>query len=125
MSVDRRLRLSLRTLVLGYLGALLLVPVGLVLYRTFEHGDGEQHRERERQQHDGHRRGADRVVALDLPEDVHRRQLRVERDVARDQDDRAELADGAREAHGRARQDGRNEVGQHDAAEDRRRARAQ
>jgi sulfate transport system permease protein len=31
-------RLSLRTLVLGYLGVLLSVPVGLVLYRTFQHG---------------------------------------------------------------------------------------
>jgi sulfate transport system permease protein len=38
MSVDRRVRLSLRTLVLGYLAVLLLVPVGLVFYRTFEHG---------------------------------------------------------------------------------------
>ena len=38
MSVDRGVRLSLRTLVLGYLGVLLLVPVGLVLYRTFQHG---------------------------------------------------------------------------------------
>jgi sulfate transport system permease protein len=38
MSVDRRVTLSLRTLVLGYLSVLLLVPVGLVLYRTFEHG---------------------------------------------------------------------------------------
>jgi sulfate/thiosulfate transport system permease protein len=38
MSVDRRARLSLRTLVLGYLAVLLLVPVGLVFYRTFEHG---------------------------------------------------------------------------------------
>ena len=38
MSVDRRVRLSLRALVLGYLGVLLLVPVGLVLYRTFQHG---------------------------------------------------------------------------------------
>jgi sulfate/thiosulfate transport system permease protein len=38
MSVDRRMRLSLRTLVLGYLAVLLLVPVGLVFYRTFEHG---------------------------------------------------------------------------------------
>src|SRR6185312_10732173 len=38
MTVDRRVRLSLRTLVLGYLGVLLLVPVGLVLYRTFQHG---------------------------------------------------------------------------------------
>jgi sulfate/thiosulfate transport system permease protein len=38
MSVDRRVRLSVRALVLGYLGVLLLVPVGLVLYRTFQHG---------------------------------------------------------------------------------------
>jgi sulfate transport system permease protein len=38
MSVDRRVRLGLRTLVLGYLAVLLLVPVGLVFYRTFEHG---------------------------------------------------------------------------------------
>ena len=38
MSVDRRARLGLRALVLGYLAALLLVPVGLVFYRTFEHG---------------------------------------------------------------------------------------
>jgi sulfate/thiosulfate transport system permease protein len=38
MIVDRRLRLGLRTLVLLYLFVLLLVPVGLVFYRTFEHG---------------------------------------------------------------------------------------
>jgi sulfate/thiosulfate transport system permease protein len=38
MTVDRRLRLTLRGLVLLYLFALLLVPVGLVFYRTFEHG---------------------------------------------------------------------------------------
>ena len=38
MSVDPRARLGLRTLVLGYLAVLLLVPVGLVFYRTFEHG---------------------------------------------------------------------------------------
>jgi sulfate transport system permease protein len=38
MSVDRRVRVGLRTLVLGYLTVLLLVPVGLVFYRTFEHG---------------------------------------------------------------------------------------
>ena len=45
--------------------------------------DRQQHHEREHEQHDGHRRRADRVVALDLPEDVDRRELRVERDVAR------------------------------------------
>jgi sulfate/thiosulfate transport system permease protein len=38
MRDDRRVRLGLRTLALGYLGALLLVPVGLVFYRTFERG---------------------------------------------------------------------------------------
>jgi sulfate/thiosulfate transport system permease protein len=38
MSADRRTRLGLRTLVLGYLTVLLLIPVGLVFYRTFQHG---------------------------------------------------------------------------------------
>ena len=33
-------RLTLRFVALGYLGALLLAPVGLVFYRTFEHGLG-------------------------------------------------------------------------------------
>ena len=33
-------RLSLRTGVLAYLGAILLVPVGLIFWRTFEHGIG-------------------------------------------------------------------------------------
>src|SRR6476469_8031123 len=47
-----------------------------------EDADREQHEERDPEQHDGHRRRADRVVALDLTEDVDRRQLGVERDVA-------------------------------------------
>jgi sulfate transport system permease protein len=38
MRDDRRVRLALRTLALGYLAVLLVVPVGLVFYRTFEHG---------------------------------------------------------------------------------------
>jgi len=38
MSVDRRVRVGLRTIVLLYLSVLLFVPVGLVFYRTFEHG---------------------------------------------------------------------------------------
>lgn len=41
MTVARPWRLGLRALALGYLGALLLVPVGLVFYRTFEGGLGE------------------------------------------------------------------------------------
>jgi len=36
----RRSRLGLRALALGYLAVLLLVPVGLVFWRTFEHGLG-------------------------------------------------------------------------------------
>jgi sulfate/thiosulfate transport system permease protein len=40
MSVDRRARISLRVIALGYLAVLLLVPVGLVFYRTFEKGLG-------------------------------------------------------------------------------------
>ena len=38
MSVDRRTRIGLRVLALGYLALLLLIPVGVVFYRTFEHG---------------------------------------------------------------------------------------
>jgi sulfate transport system permease protein len=40
MTVDRRWRISLRVAALGYLALLLLVPVGLIFYRTFEHGIG-------------------------------------------------------------------------------------
>jgi len=40
MTVDRRWQISLRVLALGYLALLLLVPVGLIFYRTFEHGVG-------------------------------------------------------------------------------------
>jgi sulfate/thiosulfate transport system permease protein len=36
----RTSRLGLRTVALGYLGALLVIPVGIVFYRTFEHGIG-------------------------------------------------------------------------------------
>ena len=41
MTVERRARLTLRTLALLYLAAILLLPVGLVFYRTFEHGVGD------------------------------------------------------------------------------------
>ncbi|MGN6187943.1 MAG: sulfate ABC transporter permease subunit CysW [Conexibacter sp.] len=40
MTVSRPWQLSLRVLALGYLALLLLVPVGLIFYRTFEHGVG-------------------------------------------------------------------------------------
>ena len=38
MVVDRPARIVLRVVALAYLAALLLVPVGVVFYRTFEHG---------------------------------------------------------------------------------------
>jgi sulfate transport system permease protein len=38
MSAERRGRLGLRALVLAYLTVLLLVPVGLICYRTLQHG---------------------------------------------------------------------------------------
>ncbi len=38
MSAERRSAIGLRVVVLAYLGLLLLVPVGMVLYRTFAHG---------------------------------------------------------------------------------------
>ena len=40
MNVDRKWRISLRAIALGYLAVLLLVPVALVFYRTFEKGIG-------------------------------------------------------------------------------------
>jgi sulfate/thiosulfate transport system permease protein len=40
MRFSRPTTLTLRVLALGYLAVLLLVPVGLVFYRTFEHGVG-------------------------------------------------------------------------------------
>jgi sulfate/thiosulfate transport system permease protein len=40
MVVDRRARITLRAIALAYLSALLLVPVAVVFYRTFEHGLG-------------------------------------------------------------------------------------
>src|SRR3954463_15354591 len=38
MRVDRRSRIGLRMVALLYLAGLLLIPVGVIFYRTFEHG---------------------------------------------------------------------------------------
>ena len=40
MTVDRPWRISLRVVALGYLALLLLIPIGVVFYRTFEDGIG-------------------------------------------------------------------------------------
>ena len=40
MRISRRAKLSLRTIAILYLTILLLLPIGVVLIRTFEHGFG-------------------------------------------------------------------------------------
>src|SRR3982751_4527388 len=40
MTTSRWTGIGLRVTALGYLAAILLVPVGVVFYRTFEHGVG-------------------------------------------------------------------------------------
>ena len=40
MTVDRRWRVTLRVIGLGYLALLLLIPLGVIFYRTFEDGFG-------------------------------------------------------------------------------------
>ena len=52
----------------------------------------------------GHRAGAREVVALGQPEDLRRGDLGLEREVARNEDDRAELADGPGEGQAGAGQ---------------------
>src|SRR5215208_5980759 len=40
MTVDRPWRIGLRTVALGYLAVLLIIPIGLIFFRTFEDGIG-------------------------------------------------------------------------------------
>ena len=42
MRISRPATLSLRTVALLYLAVLLLLPLGVVFFRTFEHGFGQQ-----------------------------------------------------------------------------------
>ncbi len=42
MTVSRPWRIALRVIGLAYLAALLLVPVAVITYRTFEHGIGDR-----------------------------------------------------------------------------------
>src|SRR4051812_6957263 len=72
--------------------------------------DREEHEQRQREQDDRDRRRRRHGIRLDPPEDEDRRDLGLERQVAGDQDDRAELADRSREAERRAGQDRRHEV---------------
>ena len=79
----------------------------------------EQDGERDAEQDDGHRGGGDAVAALALVEDVDRGHLGPEREVPRDDHDRADLADDACEGHRDAGEDPREDVRQHDPPEDR------
>src|SRR5919202_1780170 len=72
---------------------------------------GEQDEQGDDEQQHGDRRGIRDPIALDLPEDVHRSDLRLERNVAGYKDDRTELAYGPGEAQSRARKDSRQQVG--------------
>ena len=75
--------------------------------------DPEEDHERDHEQDHRDRGGAGRVAALDLAEDEDRGDLGLEGDVARDQDQRAELADRARERERAiAGEDRRGEVGE-------------
>src|SRR5829696_7324709 len=82
-----------------------------------DQADREQYDQRDGEQQHRDRRRPRRVVALYLPEDVHRRHLRLEGYVPRYEDDRPELPHGARERQGRAGQDRRQQVGQDDLRE--------
>ena len=74
------------------------------------------------QQHDRHGRRRGQVFVLDLAEDVDRADLGLERQVAGDQHERAELADGAREAERDPGDDRRRQRRQHDPPQHRHRA---
>src|SRR5882724_5461907 len=89
-----------------------------------ERSDREQHTERDQENDDRSCCGAARVSALESAEDVHGHDLRLEREVSRDEHDSTELADGAREREGDAGQDCGQDARQDDALESREAARA-
>src|ERR1043165_50227 len=73
--------------------------------------------EREQRKHDGNGVGRFDLPLVELREDVERRGLSLQREVAGDENGRAELADGARERQQRARHDGAAKRGQRDMPE--------
>ena len=84
-----------------------------------EGADREQDAERDREQQHREGGGTRRVAAVDPLEDVERGDLRLEREVAGDEDHGAELADRARERERDSGQERRQQVRKDDAAEDR------
>src|SRR5258707_6119581 len=79
--------------------------------------DREQQREGDEEHHHGDGGRARLVAALDVQEDEHGGDLGLERRVARDQHERADLTDRARERDRDAGQDAGEDVRQHDAPE--------
>src|SRR5215212_4749670 len=73
-----------------------------------EDGEGEE------REHDGDGVGRLDLALVELGEDVERRGLRAPGEVARDQNRRAELADGARERQQRPGHDGPAQAGERD-----------
>src|SRR4051794_27848308 len=69
--------------------------------------DRQEHAERDREQQHRERGGARRVATVEALKHVEGRDLRLEGEVARDQDDRAELADRARKGERDAREERR------------------
>src|SRR5919199_699862 len=82
-----------------------------------EQANSEENDQRDREQHHRDSRSARRVVPLDLSEDVDRSDLGLERYIARDKYDRAELSYGAGEAQGGSGEDRGYQVGQDDPQE--------
>src|SRR6266566_8124603 len=94
-------------------------------YPATEGADREQHTERDQENDDRSRCRATRLSALEPAEHGHRYDLRLEREVSRDEHDRAELADGAREREGDAGQNRGQDARKNDALESREATRAQ
>src|SRR6266850_2463525 len=79
---------------------------------AFEEVDGEERDERDREQDDGDRRRLGVGELLEAGDDQDGGDLGPVRHVARDEDDRAVLAERAREGEGEARDDGRQDRGE-------------
>src|ERR1700741_1058456 len=72
--------------------------LAIMAHRPAAHAaDRDEDGERDREHEHGERRRSGRVVAVDVLEDVQRRDLGLERDVPGDEHDGAELADRPRE----------------------------
>src|SRR6476469_1457964 len=86
---------------------------------TAKRADSEQDSERDNEQQHRERCGTGRVVTVDPLEHIERRDSCLEGEVARDEDDRPELADRTRKRKRDARQKRGQEMREDDPPEDR------